>query len=1001
MFFMLYNDGKVEIDMTSVVNKLSEVNFNDSHSQQAQSFSYPEQRPIPSNTVQSNQIQNYPSSTYPSTVIPTPDAHKEFQKEIKKSIQHDLSMAAFSEIYNTPRGLCGKNKYNLEKVVFELELESCFYVKPDSLYNLAPFYRIIFKGHSPLDISEKDFNKPGTLVHAISSHCGPDFRFYSNKGKVTNGTQALLNRTAKSSPQYEIPFYYGWTLDKSGWTYSLSNNKTHGVKNLRFQNNVTVSSPCTPESSLPSAPVELTAIQQVAEMMKAFTSTTLRDTVWTVLHIAALYSLLDGLGYRFPLGICIFSEEAFVQSLFKNLLSWFNDPVIVLSESSTVFVTSSVERKDQPLLIQDISAQISNSKKIEDAVQTGHLSFNRDISYKLNALPFVLSSNDSHLSLSASFMRLEVPIHSVDSDALALIKKGKPFFEYYILHFNSFIQRNISMLQLSLEKYNTTIFQDAAASKLPLDYTTALAIMRAVNELVGLYCDSLQFNNDIDSTSNPVGKNSQDSSLISILAQTSQRNSNASIAKIFSTTATQKLQTGVFEIRSHGKDNTYDPCPPNKQGIVYIYEGDLCFSKEAFDATQEDTGYGYYTILKALKDVKALSGTLINTKSYQCKMPGYNPQTNQDNTHVYRISKDFIIVPETQEPVSAASNIKSSNECDITLHVGTSVDGKPIIWSGKNNSHICITGNTGVGKTFFLKQLIAQLPEQNARCIVFDVESDFSKRGDESPSEWRSLQFETIDWAEARIDPMPFYPIIPGETNEDIADRITDILSQLLNMGDVQGPLVKSIISPGLKDGSITCLKHLISAIYQPDIKTKSSIKLASLQSIAHENCTPFDWKLDEAGISVVKINKGINENTLSDLLEMVTSTLYFMKKHGPKNNDVPLVLVFDECMLLNWNEGSTAHKIMQKSRKDGMCAWLSSQYIPSPKEAKLWEAADLRIYFQHTSDDAKKIAKQLTGDKKLQNYYEDQIKYLERGQFIFKQKRNITISKIPDGSET
>ena len=55
---MLYNDGKVEIDMTSVVNKLSEVNFNDSHSQQAQSFSYPEQRPIPSNTVQSNQIQN-------------------------------------------------------------------------------------------------------------------------------------------------------------------------------------------------------------------------------------------------------------------------------------------------------------------------------------------------------------------------------------------------------------------------------------------------------------------------------------------------------------------------------------------------------------------------------------------------------------------------------------------------------------------------------------------------------------------------------------------------------------------------------------------------------------------------------------------------------------------------------------------------------------------------------------------------------------------------------
>ena len=133
----------------------------------------------------------------------------------------------------------------------------------------------------------------------------------------------------------------------------------------------------------------------------------------------------------------------------------------------------------------------------------------------------------------------------------------------------------------------------------------------------------------------------------------------------------------------------------------------------------------------------------------------------------------------------------------------------------------------------------------------------------------------------------------------------------------------------------------------------------------------------------------------------MVTSTLYFAKKYGQEDTNVPLVLVFDECMLLNWNEDSAAHQIMLKSRKDGMCAWLSSQYIPSSKEAKIWEAADLRIYFQHTSDDAKKIAKQMTGDKKLQNYYEDQLKYLERGQFIFKQKRNIIISRIPDGSGT
>ena len=270
-----------------------------------------------------------------------------------------------------------------------------------------------------------------------------------------------------------------------------------------------------------------------------------------------------------------------------------------------------------------------------------------------------------------------------------------------------------------------------------------------------------------------------------------------------------------------------------------------------------------------------------------------------------------------------------------------------------------------------------------------------------SPSVWNSLPFDVIDWEDSHIDPLPFYPIIPDESVEKIAARIANTLSVILGMGDVQSPFVKSAILSGLQSQSITCLHDLISELYMPLKKTKSSVKLEGLIEIAPKNTAPFDWKLNTAGVTVVRLNKGNNPDTLMKLMEMILSTLYFMKKYGEKTSNIPLVFVLDECMLLNWNKDWTAHQIMLRGRKDGMCAWLSSQFIPSNKESQIWEEADMRIYFQHTADDSKKIAKQLAkNNKNLQEYYYDQLEHLEKGQFIFKQNRNIMISQIPDGRE-
>lgn len=203
-----------------------------------------------------------------------------------------------------------------------------------------------------------------------------------------------------------------------------------------------------------------------------------------------------------------------------------------------------------------IDAQIINSKIIETAVQTGNLSRNHE-SYELKALPVILSSNDTHLSLSSSFMRLEIPINDLDPAALEMINKAKPFFTYYFLHFNLFVQNNIFQLQSSLNIHNTGVFEASIADKLSLECTTALAIMRAVDDLISFYCDSLQFSIGENPKPNCICENVYNSSLIAALVQASHRENSTSVAQIFFSTATQKILDGFFEIRNHGKANTF------------------------------------------------------------------------------------------------------------------------------------------------------------------------------------------------------------------------------------------------------------------------------------------------------------------------------------------------------------------------------------------------------------------------------------------------------------
>ena len=63
---------------------------------------------------------------------------------------------------------------------------------------------------------------------------------------------------------------------------------------------------------------------------------------------------------------------------------------------------------------------------------------------------------------------------------------------------------------------------------------------------------------------------------------------------------------------------------------------------------------------------------------------------------------------------------------DYKVTLGSAENGKELVWSVRTNPHAYLSGKSGSGKSYKLRELIAQLPGQGIRCIVCDCSNDLS-----------------------------------------------------------------------------------------------------------------------------------------------------------------------------------------------------------------------------------------------------------------------------------
>lgn len=229
------------------------------------------------------------------------------------------------------------------------------------------------------------------------------------------------------------------------------------------------------------------------------------------------------------------------------------------------------------------------------------------------------------------------------------------------------------------------------------------------------------------------------------------------------------------------------------------------------------------------------------------------------------------------------------------------------------------------------------------------------------------------------------------ETNEDIADRVVQIIDFVFSLGIQQSSLLKEHIRSGLStfDEKLTfgiIKQRLIDEDTAQSLNLQGRISnLLNKDPFAYEN-NSFNWKDvfgNSGDVNIFQL-KGYTPEIQKIITEFLLWDLYnFTEREGDKNSPIPVLL--DEMQNLNHKESSPTTKILKEGRKFGWSSWLATQSINSIKNsggdtAALYTAA-LQIHFAPPEDQITNVSRTIATDKNSRLRIENQLSSLSKGQ--------------------
>lgn len=344
-------------------------------------------------------------------------------------------------------------------------------------------------------------------------------------------------------------------------------------------------------------------------------------------------------------------------------------------------------------------------------------------------------------------------------------------------------------------------------------------------------------------------------------------------------------------------------------------------------------------------------------------------------------------------------NTKYSNQ----LFLGNTISQEPVVIDFKElaNSHMLVTGMSGVGKTYGLQVFSERIFQNGSAVTILDYSGSYLL---DQLEPWfiqgtlGSLQI--INAYKDGIQLNLFNPLQLEkdllEKNCDTAKRVSELFSQALKLGSKQqNVLYKGIrqMQEDMISKNNHCLDYLLNILQSFGRESTSLLqKLLPIleqkvlnSSSQHINfCTPSEIRI----INLQHFSLE-NQRILSDIIlwEIWNQSV------ANKTSERRVTVVLDEAQLLNLSANSPVTKILTEGRKYGIGIWLATQFIhdnfSSDVTHRLSQAAT-RIYFRPDEKELPYTSKDIDSQEK--GWYLI-LKNLGRGDCVVKYTANTPYS--------
>ena len=344
----------------------------------------------------------------------------------------------------------------------------------------------------------------------------------------------------------------------------------------------------------------------------------------------------------------------------------------------------------------------------------------------------------------------------------------------------------------------------------------------------------------------------------------------------------------------------------------------------------------------------------------------------------------------------------------MKLELGRSPSGvlRSVDLRNYSNSHVCVFGKSGTGKTTLLQRCLAQVPSQGCHAVVFGAGQDwFRQQG--SGKELTTTAVRSIQASSMELSFNPLHPhSLPNGEAElpfHIGIRVAAALREASGLREPQELYLANAVTtylcsaspPHTVGGFITFLEH--DAIMAKDLKT-SIHRLIHLSNavncgVEHTNwqfCTPGLTLLDFSDIPTTGLQALISELIIQEIIQTRMST--------PEDWSIPLVLVIDECQRFRFREGGGLDRLLREGRKYGLSGWFASQNLTQATAVDALGNAALRIQFAPVDNQIRKLAKSMArGDRKLEQDLLAELPALQRGQFFYRDEHGQLLKVAAD----